>query len=369
MNLPDKIKWMTQIKARGGLQWAALLACAIALASILGLIHFPAAPLLGAMISGIAFGAGGSALRVPRPAYLLAQGAAGVFIATSMSPDIFVDMVGDWPLLLAVTCGTLTLAFSIGWAMNRLTGIPEDVAIYGSLPGMSGAMVIIANERGADARIVALMQYVRLASVIISVALFASLLPDSPVAALPERDISPASPIAVVAFAALSLFAARFKFLPAAGMLVPMILCASLEATGVMHLQMPHFMILATFGVIGLEVGLKFTRDVLGHVMRLLPAVLASAFMLILLSAGLGLILMASTDLDMKTALLAAAPGSIETVALVAIATKANVAAVLAFQTVRMFAVVLFGPFIVDQLKRLPIWRDAPQTTSTRRQT
>lgn len=368
MNLHEKIKSMTQGNTHRGLQWAAILSCAIALASLLGLIHFPAAPLLGAMVSGIAFGAGGSSLRVPRPAYLLAQGAAGVFIATSMSPDIFVDMVGEWPLLLAVTCGTLTLAFSIGWAMNRFTGIAEDVAIYGSLPGMSGAMVIIANERGADSRIVALMQYVRLASVIVTVALFASLLPDSPVAALPERDISPASPIIAPAFAALSLFAARFKFLPAAGMLVPMILCAVLEATGVMHLQMPHVLILATFGVIGLEVGLKFTRDVLGHVIRLLPAVLASAFMLISLSAGLGLILTALTDLDMKTALLAAAPGSIETVALVAIATKANVAAVLAFQTVRMFAVVLFGPFIVDQLRRLPIWRDARKATSSRRQ-
>jgi membrane AbrB-like protein len=119
--------------------------------------------------------------------------------------------------------------------------------------------------------------------------------------------------------------------------------------------------------VIGLEVGLKFTRDVLDHVIRLIPAVLVSVFMLIILSAGLGLILMASTDLDMKTALLAVAPGSIETVALVAIATQANVAAVLAFQTVRMFAVVLFGPFIVNQLRRLPIWRNTPQTTPSRR--
>ncbi|MEM5475496.1 AbrB family transcriptional regulator [Pacificibacter sp. AS14] len=369
MTLHKKMKSMMQNNTHRGLQWAAILTCAIALASILGLIHFPAAPLLGAMISGIAFGAGGSSLRVPRPAYLLAQGAAGVFIATSMSPDIFVDMVGDWQLLLAVTCGTLALAFSIGWAMNRFTGMAEDVAIYGSLPGMSGAMVIIASERGADARIVALMQYVRLASVIISVALFASMLPDSPIASLPERNISPASLIIAPAFAALSLFAARLKFLPAAGMLVPMILCAVLEATGTMHLQMPHVLILATFGVIGLEVGLKFNRDVLGHVVRLLPAVLVSAFMLIILSAGLGLILMALTDLDMKTALLAAAPGSIETVALVAIASKANVAVVMAFQTVRMFAVVLFGPLIVDHLRRLPIWRDTAKTTPVGRET
>lgn len=351
---------------RRAVQWIALLACAIALAAGLGLIHFPAAPLLGAMIAGIAFGAGGSSLRVPRPAYLLAQGAAGVFIATSMSPAIFVDAVQEWPLLLALTLATLTIAFSIGWIMNRVTGIPEDVAVYGSLPGMSGAMVIIANERGADARIVALMQYVRLAAVIISVALFASFLPDSQVGQLPEREISPLSPILTPALVALALVANRIKALPAAGMLIPMILCAVIEATGWMHLQMPNVLILATFGIIGLEVGLKFTRDVLGHVLRLIPAVVISSLVLIIISAGLGLGLMAVTDLDMKTALLAAAPGSIETVALVAIATKANVAAVLAFQTVRMFTVVLLGPFIVDQLMRLPIWHNnAPTRNET----
>ncbi|TNE66053.1 MAG: AbrB family transcriptional regulator [Rhodobacteraceae bacterium] len=341
---------------RQSLQWAALLAAAIGLASLLGLIHFPAAPLLGAMIAGIAFGASGSHLRVPRPAYVLAQGAAGVFIATSMSPAILVDVAQDWPLLLAMTGATLIVAFTIGWLMNRVTGISEDVAVYGSLPGMSGAMVIIANERGADARIVALMQYVRLASVILSVALFASLLPDSPEASLPARDISPLSPILAPALAAISLIAVKLKRLPAAGMLIPLILCAVIEATGLLHLQMPHVLILATFGVIGLEVGLKFTREVLGHVIRLIPAVLISTIALIAISAGLGLILYALTDLDVKTALLASAPGSIETVALVAIATKANVAAVIAFQTVRMFTVVLFGPFLVDLLMRLPIW-------------
>ncbi|MCA0042483.1 AbrB family transcriptional regulator [Celeribacter litoreus] len=351
---------------RKGVQWIGLIAFAIFLASILGLIHFPAAPLLGAMIAGIAFGASGSPIRVPRPAYLLAQGAAGVFIATSMSPAIFVDAVQEWPLLVALTIATLTVAFSIGWIMNRTTGISEDVAVYGSLPGMSGAMVIIANERGADARIVALMQYVRLAAVIVSVALFASFLPDSQIAQMPDREISPLSPIVTPALAALALVAVRIKVLPAAGMLIPMIIGATIEATGWMHLQMPHLMILATFGIIGLEVGLKFTRDVLGHVLRLVPAVLLSSLALIVLSAGLGLVLMAVTDLDMKTALLAAAPGSIETVALVAIATKANVAAVLAFQTVRMFTVVLLGPFIVDQLMRLPIWNKcAPSRSET----
>jgi len=340
-------------------QWLVLLACAATLATLLGLIHFPAAPLLGALVAGILFGASGSPLRMPRPAYLLAQGAAGVFIASSMTPAILVDLIRDWPLLLLMTALTLCAAFAIGWGMNRFTGIDEDVAVYGSLPGMSGAMVVIATERGADARIVALMQYVRLAAVIISVAALASLLPTAELAERTARPVTILSQAVAIAIAASAMLATRIRALPAAGMLVPMIIAAMVEAGGWMHLALPSPVILATFGVIGLEVGLKFTKSVLGHVLRLIPAVLLSTAILISVSAGFALLLMTVSDLDMKTAFLATAPGSIETVALVAISTKANVAAVLAFQTVRMFAVVLFGPLIVDRLVRLPIWRPA----------
>jgi len=357
MTAPFQPEARPAVRRRGALQWLALLATAGVLAALLALIRFPAAPLLGALVAGILFGASGSPLRVPRPAYLLAQGAAGVFIASSMTPAILVDMAHDWPLLLLMTALTLMAAFAIGWGMNRLTGIDEDVAVYGSLPGMSGAMVVIATERGADARIVALMQYVRLAAVIVSVALLASVLPSVEVAAHAARPVTPLSPVVAMAIAAGALVAVRLRALPAAGMLIPMIVAAVIEAGGWMHLALPQPVILATFGVIGLEVGLKFTRGVLGHVLRLLPAVLAATAALILVSAGFGLLLMTITGLDLKTALLATAPGSIETVALVAIATKANVAAVLAFQTVRMFAVVLFGPVLVERLVQLPIWR------------
>lgn len=340
------------------LHWLALLGLAGLFALGLGLVKFPAAPLLGALVAGIVFGAFGSALRIPRPVYLLAQGAAGVFIASAMSPDIFSDVLQGWPMLLVMTLLTLCAAFAIGWTLQRITGIEAEIAVYGSLPGMSGAMVVIATERGADARIVALMQYVRLAGVIVSVALLANLLPASPLPSLRvPGETTVLSQIVAIAIAASALVAARLRALPAAGMLIPMLVAAAIEASGWMHLALPVPVITATFGVIGLEVGLKFTRRVLGHVVRLIPAVLVSTALLIVTSAGFALLLCALTDLDLKTAFLATAPGSIETVALVAFATKANVAAVLAFQTVRMFTVVLFGPFIVSHLVRLPIWR------------
>lgn len=343
------------------LSWAGLILLAALVAFILTLVGFPAAVLLGSMIAGIVFGVGGTQLRMPRIVYILAQGFAGVFIARSLTPSILVDVSANWSLLILFTALTLASAFFVGWSINRWGGVAQMPAILGSLPGMSGAMVIIAQERGIDGRVVALMQYTRLASVIFAVSMITHFLPNAP---LPDRAADPtAAPswIAIGLSALLALiapFAARLRWIPAAAMLVPLVLGACLEASGVFHIELLEVSVSLTFAIIGLEVGLKFTRDSLSHVVRIVPVVLASCLLLIALSAILAVALRLFLPIDMLTAFLATAPGSIETVAIVAITGHADVSVVLAFQTVRMLVVVLCGPFIMKQIARIPIWKE-----------
>ncbi|MDH6264850.1 membrane AbrB-like protein [Rhizobium sp. SG_E_25_P2] len=341
--------------------WAGLILLAVMLAFVLTQVGFPAAVLLGSMIAGIVFGVGGAQLRMPRIVYILAQGFAGVFIARSLTPSILVDVSAHWPLLILFTALTLASAFFVGWSINRWGGVAQMPAILGSLPGMSGAMVIIAQERGIDGRIVALMQYTRLASVIFAVSMITHFLPNSPLANLAADPVGGFSWTAVGLSALLALiapFAARLRWIPAAAMLAPLVLGAFLEASGAFHIVLLDEVVSLTFAVIGLEVGLKFTRESLANVVRIVPVVLVSCLLLIALSALLALVLRLFLPIDMLTAFLATAPGSIETVAIVAIAGHADVSVVLAFQTVRMLVVVLFGPFIMKQIARIPIWKD-----------
>ena len=341
-------------------RWIALLALATALSWGLMLVGFPAAPLLGSMIAGIGFGVGGTVLVMPRLAYTVAQGFAGVFIARSLTPGIFVDVVAHSPILLLFTALTLAAAFLVGWGVNRFAGVPELPAIFGSLPGMSGAMVIIAQERGVDARIVALMQYTRLAGVILAVSLISHAMPDGSAAHADTAVAESGSvwvEIASMALALIGPFATRLRRLPAAAMLVPMVLGGAIEATGAFQIELPAWAIVLTFGVIGLEVGLKFTRDTLVHALRLVPVVIVSCLALIFLGGLLALLLRLMMPVDMLTAFLAMAPGSIETVAIVAAAAHADVPTILAFQTFRLFVVVLFVPSLMLRLSRLPVWK------------
>lgn len=314
-------------------------------------------------------------MAMPRPLYHLAQGFAGVFIARSMAPSVFWDAITYWPILLLVTALTLMGAFAAGWAVNRFGKVPVQPAILGSLPGMSGAMVVIAMERGVDARIVALMQYVRLASVIFAVSLIAHFGAEAPSSQnagsqnvgaqmLSEIEISgfDVQSLALsAAIAALALPLARLRFLPAAAMLGPLVIGSALEASGRFHLVLLDEVIGLTFAIIGLEIGLKFTKATLMKVIGYLPSVLIACVALNLVGLLLGGLLMLFLPVDPVTAFLATAPGSIETIALVAVASHAEPTLVLTFQTVRLFVVVLLGPFLMQQLAKQPIWRPVPQ--------
>lgn len=349
---------MSKLPENRGVQWLLLIGLTCVLWGVFVFLNVPAAPLLGGMAAGIvATTLAGATLRNPRPVYVLAQGAAGVFIATSLKPGIYADMLEHLPLVAAITVLTLAISFAMGWALNRWGGVAADAAVFGSLPGMSGAMVIIARERGIDSRIVALMQYCRLAFVIVAVTFVSKLLPDgNTAAALPPSEGSQ-SLLLSFALIAVSLLSSRLKWMPAGGMLVPMVLGAIIEGFGLARLAVPGLLLDATFIVIGLEVGLLFTRDMLRQVVRLIPAVLATNIAMVACGGILAAAISAILHLDPVTAFLSTAPGSIETMTLVAVASHADVSIVLAFQTVRLFTVVLFGPSILQFLLRRISWR------------
>ncbi|MEA9391258.1 AbrB family transcriptional regulator [Acerihabitans sp. TG2] len=356
VNPQDKVaeRW------RHGAPWLGLVSLAGLFSAALSLIHFPAASLLGSMIAGVMFAVSGVELRFPRPLFLLAQGIAGCLIAKSLTPETFWSVVSNWPVLLVFIAATLSFSFAISWALRRFGAVSAETAIWAAMPGMSGAMVIIAQERDADGRVVALVQYVRLAMVVVSVTLVSHFSSGSlPNGLPPEMPSHPVLALGItLLIALLGPLATRWLgFIPAAAMMVPLVSGAALGASGVFHLWLPDGVLLLAFAAIGLEVGLRFTRSILIRIVQLIPLALLAALVLISLSGMLSLVLSYLLGIDKLTAFLATVPGSIDSVAIVAIESHVDVSFVLALQTVRMFVVVLCGPFLVQQLQRLPGWQ------------
>ena len=335
--------------------WAALVAASAAIAYGLTLARFPAALLLGPMIAAIAFGVGGSHLSVPRPGFLAAQAMIGCLVAHAVTGQIAQTLYEDGLLIVAVVLVTVLASALAGWLLTRLEVLPGTTAAWGSSPGGASAMVAMAEDFGADPRLVAFMQYVRVAAVVFSASLAARLLmaePAANVAAGAGETEGLASVAATLAVAAVGALGAIALKVPAGAQVGPMVLGSVLHATGLARMALPLPILDLAYACIGWYVGLRFTRETLRLTFTALPGILIATFAVIALCGGWGWVLTLLLPIDLLTAVLATSPGGLDSVAIIAVGSQADVSFVLAVQTLRLFVVLVTGPLLAKWISR-----------------
>ncbi len=345
------------MKASDALRWLGLVAAALGGALALARVGTPAAWLIGPLLVAIAAAVSGLvALRVPRPAFLVAQATIGTLIANAFTPPVVASIARDWTVMLLVVATTVLAAAVAGWLLARFGSLPAATAAWGSAPGAASAMTVMSAEYGGDPRLVAFMQYLRVTLVVLSAGTVAHLLlpHQHPAGALGTS--SAADPLGwgqtVAVGAAGALLALRLR-VPGGALLGPMLLGALLHGTGLLRIAVPPPALDAANTVIGLSVGLAYTRATVRYALRALPELLVSTGVLIALCAGSGALLAAGAHVDALTAYLATTPGGLDSVTIIALSSGANVPLILAIQALRMIAVILSGPPLAKLIARL----------------
>src|SRR5271165_4713891 len=102
---------------------------------------------------------------IPPWAFVVAQGFVGCLVARSITPDILLTIFQKWPMFLTLICAVIFFATGLGFALARWKVLPGTTAVWGSSPGAATAMVLMADAFGGDMRLVAVMQYLRVACV------------------------------------------------------------------------------------------------------------------------------------------------------------------------------------------------------------
>lgn len=334
--------------------WGALVAASALLAFGLYRAQFPAALLVGPMLAAIAFGVGGAGIGVPRTAFMAAQALIGCLVAHAVTGSIVATLRADGLIIVAVVLVTVLAGGVVGWALTRLRVLPGTTAAWGSSPGGAAAMVAMSEQFGADPRLVAFMQYVRVVAVVLTASLVTRLLVSAPAAPSPSgaESVGALSTLATLAVAALGAAAALALRLPAGALIGPMILGAVLHATGLATMALPAPLLDLAYAGIGWYVGLRFTRETLGVTLRALPGILVATFAVILLCGGWAWALTHILAIDFLTAFLATSPGGLDSVAIIAVGTHADVSFVLAVQTLRLFVVLVTGPLLAKWITR-----------------
>lgn len=339
--------------------WLALLSCSLPAAWLLNRAGLPAAVLIAALLCSVAFSLGGLPLYMPRRLFQCAQALIGCTVAGSITSAIVSTVGGNWRVILLAVAATVLAGGLVGWTLVRTRILPGTTAAWGSTPGAASAMVAMAEAFGGDARLVALMQYLRLLVVVLSASLVAHFvfgagpatpLPASPAPAGAGAVIWPQ--VFITLAVALTGGLGVWLRIPAGAMLVPMLFGSLLHARDLATLYQPFALQAIAPLLLGWYVGLGFNRRLLIDAFRLLPRLLLSSLLLIGLCAILAGALVTLAHIDPLTAYLATSPGGLDSIILIAIGTQADIPFVVAVQTLRLFTVILLGPLIARLICR-----------------
>ncbi|HEV7420115.1 MAG TPA: AbrB family transcriptional regulator [Mycobacterium sp.] len=335
-------------------RWTLLLVVTVAVTLPLTIVGVPSAALFAALVVGMVLALLSFApARVPRKAGVAAQGVLGVYIGTMVHRDALTALGSDWPIVIAVAIATLVLSIVAG----ALLGLHRDVSpLTGALALVAGGasgLVAIARELGGDDRVVAVVQYLRVALITASMPVVVTLVYHA------EKTGHTAPPVQtgaapwylsvgmLVAIVLVGVTVGRLVRLPGAGLLGPMALTIALELTGLSFgLSVPLALVQIGYAVIGWQAGVAFTREAMRAIGRALPAALGLIVFLNVATAGLGILLAHVTGISPLDGYLSTSPGGIYAVLATAVETGSNVTLIIAAQVVRVLLMLFAAPLM-----------------------
>jgi membrane AbrB-like protein len=339
-------------------QWITLLLASAAIGGVLEWVRIPAAVLLGPMLAAIAIAAAGATARVPGWGFLLAQGLIGCMIAKMAPLSIAGEILSRWPIFVFGVLAVIAVSTFLGWWMTRMHILPGTAVLWGSSPGAATAMIVMAEAHGADARLVAFMQYLRVAAVAGGASVVARLWNINTAHAGPGivwfPNVAWLPLLETLTLAVVGPFIADKFNIRSGAFLIPLVVGLLLNHLGWLDIELPPWLLLLSYAIIGWSIGLRFTRSLLMHVARAFPRVLACMVALILLCGALAALLVLTAGVDPLTAYLATSPGGADSVAIIAASSKVDVPFVMAMQTTRLVAVIFLAPIITRYIAELP---------------
>ena len=345
------------------MQWSVLVALSAVFAAALTLAAVPAVLLLGPLLAGIVVAFGGARLAIPRLAFGIAQGILGCMIAKAIPHSIEASVFGNWPLFVTGVLAVVAASAGLGWLLARFRVLPGTTVIWGLSPGAATAMTLMAENFGADAQLVAFMQYTRVI-VVAAIASAITRIAGAAPAASTVHSVLPILPADWLSFGETLLLAAAGPFvacrlrLRAGALLLPLVAGIFLQHRGLMTIDLPRWLLAVAYAFIGWRIGLRFNRPLLVHAARKMPVIIASTLALVAVCGGLAAIFVVAAGVDPLTAYLATSPGGADSVAIIAASSHVDTPFVMTMQMVRFVVVLLVGPamarFIANRIPADP---------------
>jgi uncharacterized protein len=335
-------------------RWGALSAATVFAALVLDLVGLPSASLFAALLVGVVAALTVRGLpQLPLGVFRAAQAVAGVSLGVYVQSSSLGAIASAWLPVALVSAGTLGLSVLCGQLLSRYGAVDRPTAALGMIAGGASGIIGMARELGADDRLVAIMQYLRVLVVVVLTPILVAIAfghahgssSGSPASGAVVGDLGDWL-FTVVAVGVGGLLAVLTRT-PAGSLLGPMVIAAILALVLGKGFEVPALLREPAFAAIGLQVGLGFTPQLLRQAGRLLLPSLICIAGLLVACFGLALVLDATSDATLLDAYLATTPGGLYAVLAAAFGTGADTTFVIAVQTLRLFVMILLAPIAV----------------------
>ncbi len=348
---PQPTATPTPDPARSGGRWrriALTLLIGAAAGTLFSLLHSPLPWMIGPLLC-VAAGNMLFDLRLglPMPMRSAGQWAIGTAVGLYFSADVLRQLVSLWPWLLLAVLFALAISGAGGRLLSRLTGVDDATGFFSIAIG--GAVEMTNQAERSQARVdrVAAAQSLRVMLVVVGLPYLFQLSgahgsDPYQTAALAVQPARLALMLAATIPAGLLL---QWLSVPNAWTLGPLAVIAALCAKGVALSAMPAELVSAGQLMLGCAIAGRFSPDFLRSAPRFMACVAFTSLCVSLCCAGFAALLAWAIGLSWPTLILATAPGGIAEMSLTAKQLQLGVPVVVAFQLLRLIALVLLaGP-------------------------
>lgn len=301
--------------------------------------------LLGAMLINAAAALMGWRPMVPVRWRNLGLVVLGATVGSTYNADSMND-IGSWLGSMAVIAGySLIVGGLCTLYLRKCAGFSLPTAYFSAMPGGMNEMVIVGEQMGADARIVALSHAVRVLVVVTLVAFGFRLLTD-----YVRPNLGASGPLDTVGLLVLMLVAvvsvviAQRIRLPAPFFLGPLLGSLVLHATGYSDVAPPYPLLALAQVVVGSSLGARFAGTTWSEITGTAKHAFAVSLLQLLITGVIACLAAQVLPQDAPTLLLGMAPAGIAEMSLIAMAVGYDVAFVAIHQLTRLLLVFMAAP-------------------------
>jgi membrane AbrB-like protein len=283
----------------------------------------------------------------------------GVLLGAGFTPAI----LGQLPTWIPTVFGLAAFVFICGLAcvsyFRWVAGFDRTTAYFAGMPGGLVEMVILGEERGGNARVIALIHAARILLIVFTLPFIVQWLEGVSLGRRSGFGVSlidaPWTAHAwLIGTALLGATIGHYLRLPAKFLLGPMLLSAGVHMLGWSDFKPPQEIVNAAQVVLGTVIGCRFLGTPPREILRILLLSLGSTAILLAITLAFGFGISRVSDYGAIPLILAYSPGGLAEMSLVALALSIEVAFVAAHHIIRIAFVMLGAGLFYSFFREAP---------------